>query len=88
MLHLFLICIVRIRNEALWDLVSVKISPNFYYLFLAFLHVTASAHKGGSVRISVVHALWSVRFNAPEGSNFKVTHACYREAQAGEHISE
>lgn len=44
--------------------------------------------KGGSVRIGVAHALGSVRFKAPEGSNFKVTHARYREAQAGEHISE
>lgn len=69
-------------------MLSAKILQNFYYLFLAFLHVTANVHKGGSVRNSVVHALWSVHFNAPEGSNFIVTHACYREAQAGEHISE
>lgn len=57
MLHLFLICIARIRNKALCDLLSVNISQNFYVLSLEFLHVTANAQKGGSVRNSVVHAL-------------------------------
>lgn len=62
MLHLFLICLVRIRNEALRDLLSVKIVQNFYYLFLAFLHVTANAHKGGKCQDQCRARAWKRAF--------------------------